>query len=195
MFKIASFPATILLIVEMIQIKWQGIEYFYGWNMIDFLQLVVFGILFILRFEGLDHQMLYFAQFKLLNIILAIFKLMFFIRIFEAYGFLVQMVVYCVQDLIPFLVCYMTFLLVFAICYTVLQLDIDPEVAENAPILNKFQQLLLETFRNAIGELALPMYSSILEAQTEGGTKPANGFLLINVYLIWLVFFVQTYLL
>jgi len=195
MFKIASFPATILLIVEMIQIKWQGIEYFYGWNMIDFLQLVVFGILFILRFEGLDHQMLYFAQFKLLNIILAIFKLMFFIRIFEAYGFLGQMVVYCVQDLIPFLVCYMTFLLVFAICYTVLQLDIDPEVAENAPILNKFQQLLLETFRNAIGELALPMYSSILEAQTEGGTKPANGFLLINVYLIWLVFFVQTYLL
>ena len=190
MFKIASFPATILLIVEMIQLKWQGIEYFYGWNMIDFLQLVVFGILFILRFEGLDHQMLYFAQFKLLNIILAIFKLMFFIRIFEAYGFLVQMVVYCVQDLIPFLVCYMTFLLVFAICYTVLQLDIDPEVAENAPILNKFQQLLLETFRNAIGELALPMYSSILEAQTEGGTKPANGFLLINVYLIWLVFFV-----
>jgi len=71
-----------------------------------------------------------------------------------------------------------------------LQLDIDPEVAENAPILNKFQQLLLETFRNAIGELALPMYSSILEAQTDGGTKPANGFLLINVYLIWLVFFV-----
>ena len=49
------------------------------------------------------------------------------------------MVVYCVQDLIPFLMSYVTFLLVFAICYVVLQLDIDPEVGDAALVLNNFQ--------------------------------------------------------
>lgn len=61
MFKIAMCPALILLIIESIQIRQQGLEYFIGWNLVDFLQLLVFGILFFLRFEGLDNDLLYFA--------------------------------------------------------------------------------------------------------------------------------------
>lgn len=163
--------------------------------MVDILQLVVFGILFFLRFEGLDNDLLYFAQLKLINIILAFFKLLFFVRIFEAYGFLVQMVVYCVEDLIPFLCTYVTFLMVFSICYVVLQLDIDPEISEAALVLNNFCQILLETFRNAIGELALPAYNHLLEKNTEGFTKEPSIFVYINIYLIWIVFFCQTYFL
>lgn len=105
------------------------------------------------------------------------------------------MVVYCVQDLIPFLMSYVTFLMVFSICYVVLQLDIDPEVAESALVLNQFEKTLLETFRNAIGELALPYYDNLLEKNTEGWSKEPSIFVYINIYLIWLVFFAQTYFL
>lgn len=157
--------------------------------------MLVFGILFFLRFEGLDNDLLFFAQLKLLNIIFAFFKLLFFVRIFEDYGFLVQMVVYCVEDLIPFLMSYVTFLMVFSICYIVLQLDIDPEVSEAALVLNQFEQTLLETFRNAIGELALPAYNKLLEKNTVGGSQEPSVFVYINIYLIWLIFFCQTYFL
>lgn len=99
------------------------------------------------------------------------------------------MVVYCVQDLIPFLCSYVTFLMVFSICYVVLQLDIDEEVAEAALVLNYFCKTLLETFRNAIGELALPAYNTLLEKNTENYTKEPSIFVYINIYLIWAVFF------
>lgn len=99
------------------------------------------------------------------------------------------MVVYCVQDLIPFLCTYVTFLMVFSICYVVLQLDIDPEVVSSAKVLNNFCLTLLETFRNAIGELALPAYNNLLEKNTDGEAKEPSIFVYINIYLIWLVFF------
>lgn len=105
------------------------------------------------------------------------------------------MVVYCVQDLIPFLMSYVTFLFFFSICYVVLQLDIDPEIGESSPILNLFEKTLLETFRNAIGELGLPAYNTLLEKNTNGFTQDPSVFVYINIYLIWIVFFCQTYFL
>lgn len=65
---------------------------------------------------------------------MAFMKLMFFIRIFEDYGFLVQMISACVKDLIPFLMAYWTFMIVFSICYVSLNMEIDDGVDEAAGI-------------------------------------------------------------
>ena len=56
-------------------------------------------------------------------------KLLFFVRIFEDYGFLVQMILLCVLDLIPFIISYIIFLFIFTICFVVLKMEIDEEVA------------------------------------------------------------------
>lgn len=74
--------------------------------------------------------MVYMPETKMLLILLAFLKLLFFIRIFEEYGFLVQMIRLCVIDLIPFIMSYMIFLMVFTVCFVVLKMEIDPEVAE-----------------------------------------------------------------
>ena len=74
--------------------------------------------------------MLYMPELKLLLIILAFMKLLFFVRIFEQFGFLVQMIILCVVDLIPFIVSYLIFLALFSVCFVVLKMEIDPEVAE-----------------------------------------------------------------
>ena len=69
---------------------------------------------------------------------------------------------YCVIDLIPFIMSYMIFLFIFSICFVVLNMEIDGEV-DGAEGLNYFMKTLLQTFRTSIGELGMPVYTKILE--------------------------------
>jgi hypothetical protein len=69
-------------------------------------------------------------ELKVLIMTTGFIKLLFFIRIFEKFGFLVQMIFYCVVDLGPFIIAWMTFLLIFSICFVVLKMEIDEEIAE-----------------------------------------------------------------
>ena len=100
-------------------------------------------------------------ELKLTLIILSFGKLLFFIRIFEKYGFLVSMIQACLVDLIPFLITYWTFMCVIAICYISLNMEVDDEVDE-AYGLGHFGKIVLETFRTAIGELAMPAFHAIV---------------------------------
>jgi hypothetical protein len=68
-------------------------------------------------------------ELKLLVFILAFFKSMFFVRIFESYGQLVQMIQLCLQDLAPFIFVFFTFEIFFTIAFTILNMEIDEEVA------------------------------------------------------------------
>jgi hypothetical protein len=138
-----------------------------------------------MRIYGIDNQVLFFPELKLLNIILAFMKILFFIRIYEKFGFLVQMILSCVNELIPFIISYIVFLLLFSVCFVVLEMEIDPEVDE-AKGLTYFQKTVLQTFRTAIGELGMPKYEKISE-------KDDSIFKDINIYLIWLVWFIQTF--
>lgn len=122
MLKIAFIPAVMLFFIEMIQFIEQGLSYFQGWNLIDSTQLGVYTFMCTLRIMGFDNQLLFYPELKLLNIILAFMKLLFFIRIYEQFGFLVSMIFSCVLALQNFLISYIVFLLVISVCYVVLQM-------------------------------------------------------------------------
>ena len=130
MMNIAIPPAMILFFIELIQILNQGFNYFYGWNLVDFSLLVVFAVIQYFSQLGKDHSMVYMPETKMMLILLAFLKLLFFVRIFEDYGFLVQMIRLCVSDLVPFIISYMIFLVVFTLCFIVLKMEVDPEVIE-----------------------------------------------------------------
>jgi len=187
MFNIAFFPSIILLVIESIQINKDGYEYFMGWNLIDFSQLILFYFLFYLRQEGYDNDLSFFPLLKLFNILLAFTKMGFFVRIFEDYGFLVQMVIFVLQSLIPFNVVYLIFVLIFSICNVVLKLDIDEEVDE-AQKLSYFQKTLLQTFRTGLGELGMPSFKTVMQQKD-------TFFRTMNVYLIWLLWFLTVFFL
>ena len=187
---IAMFPATILFSIEIIQIKEQGLSYFAGWNLTDFTQFWVFLIITILNQQDIEDDQnytLYLAELRLMLVALTMIKLLFFVRIFEEYGFLVSMIQYCIIDLIPFLVSYMLFLIIFSMLYTVLRMEPDPETAgiQNIP---DFIIILLVTFRNAIGEVGLPTYQAVSE-------KPESIYKSINILLIWCTWYFQTFFL
>jgi len=65
------------------------------------------------------------------------------------------MIIYCIDELVPFICFYLTLLVIFTLCFRVLNLEFDPEVA-TVTGLDHFPKLLLQTFRDSIGELAMP---------------------------------------
>ena len=95
------------------------------------------------------------------------------------------MIISCLVAITPFIIYYIVFLLVFSICFIILQLEVDGEVAE-AQGLNLFAKIVLETFRTSIGELGMPMYGKILK-------REPSVFTYLNIALIWIVWVVQTF--
>ena len=88
--------------------------------------------------DGKDGETIIMPELKFLLTILAFMKLMFFVRIFEAYGFLVQMIIYCIIDLIPFIMSYLMFIYAISLCFIVLRMEIDPAGVETVAYLNHF---------------------------------------------------------
>lgn len=142
MLKIAFIPALMLFFIEMIQFLEQGLLYFKGWNIIDSSQLAVYTFMCSLRILGFDNQLLFYPELKLVNITLAFMKLLFFIRIYEQFGFLVSMIFSCVMALQNFIISYIVFLLVISVCYVVLQMEVDADVDE-AQGLSYFEKIVL----------------------------------------------------
>jgi hypothetical protein len=100
-------------------------------------------------------------ELRILLVILSLIKLLFFLRVFEEYGFLVQIIMSCCIDLIPFITFYMIALFMFSIIFVVLNMEID---VENNMLrhVGFFQKMLMETFRSSIGEVGLPKYTAIV---------------------------------
>lgn len=67
---------------------------------------------------------------KFVIFIMAFAKILFFVRIFEKFGFLINMIKYTLIDLVPFMSSWVTLLCTFSTCFIVLQMEVDPEVDE-----------------------------------------------------------------
>lgn len=88
---------------------------------------------------------------------------MLFIRMSDTMGFLVRMISTCVIELIPFLMCFILFLLFFSFCLIILQNEIDKEVHERAEDIGYVYETILQAFRTSIGELGIPRYTHLLD--------------------------------
>lgn len=130
------------MIVEVARIKLNGVMYFCSpRNWLFFLEFVIFLTFFKNTHYGAKHlfnslgfgDMKYLNnEFRLLLVVIAFFTLMEFIRMSDKMGFLVRMISTCVYELIPFLMCFIMFLLFFSLCLIVLNNSIDSEVSEGA---------------------------------------------------------------
>lgn len=175
-------PALLLFMIEVIQIQDQGTDYFGGWNNCDFFQFIIFMICFLFNYIGIDDNSPFMPEVRLVLVILSLIKLLFFLRVFEEYGFLIQIIMSCCIDLIPFITFYMIFLFMFSITFVVLEMEIDFE-NDQTEHMGFFVKMLLETFRSSIGEVGLPKYSRLLG-------RPDTPCSDVNLVLIWVVWFV-----
>ena len=63
-----------------------------------------------------------------------------------------------------------------------MQLELDGEVVDYGKDLTYFEQILLQTFRTIIGELAQPSYSKLME-EDEGFLRS------LKMYTIWFIWY------
>ena len=71
------------------------------------------------------------------------------------------MILFCLADLGPFIISFVVFNFIFIICFTVIGMEIDPEVDEG-PINSYFMKTALQAFRTTYGELGVPVYWHLL---------------------------------
>ena len=58
-------------------------------------------------------------------------------------------------DLAPFLTIFLIFIFVFTMIVVIMEADIDPEDYAGIP---KFMRIMIQTFRNSIGDIAIIQY-------------------------------------
>ena len=86
------------------------------------MQFVIFIIIFLFNEIGIEDSFAFMPELRIILVILSLIKLLFFLRVFEEYGFLVQIIMVCCIDLIPFITFYLIFLLMFSVVFVVLQM-------------------------------------------------------------------------
>ena len=116
--------------LELIQLKYLGREYLTSdvWNFIEFMQFPIYLIYILVNVshtQGLINM--YEILFGMILITAGFFKILYFIRIYDDYGFLVQMVGETVKKVIPFTTFFLLWIAFFAVCFRVLRVEIDDE--------------------------------------------------------------------
>lgn len=89
MLNIALVPTVLLFFVEVIEMKYRGKDYMRGKKVIDLGQAMLFWTLQILNRLGIADSAIFMRFINLALVVLSFFKLLYYLRIFEQYGFLI----------------------------------------------------------------------------------------------------------
>lgn len=96
---------------------------------------------------------------QMLIVMQAFLKILFFLKIFSDYGFLVQMITTSISDITGFLIFFVMWIVFFAIQYQILQAEFGLDDYTGLP---HFTQLLIISFRNSIGDIQMAGYTKLL---------------------------------
>lgn len=128
---------------------------------------------------------------KTLLICLALNKIMYFLRIFDEYGFLVKMIGLTFSDMIPFTIFFFINVVFFMMLAQVLRLGVDTEAY---PEVNKIFAALIVAFRTSIGDLGEPDYSYWVERESHFEVKDSDNEnklshlqVSVMIYIIWFI--------
>lgn len=99
-------------------------------------------------------------------------------------AYFIKLIIYCLIDLIPFVLCYLTFTLFFALCYISLEVEIDSEL-DSAVGLGYFGRMFLVVWRNSVSKLSFPLYSAVMLTERDGAMRDSH------IILIYMVYFMQ----
>ena len=94
---------------------------------------------------------------QLFIVICSFFKVLFFLRIYANFAFLVQMLEMSIFQVFPFLVFFMMWVTLFTVSYQTLKVEIS-SADEDYPNVFSFIQYFLMTYRNSIGDISAPGY-------------------------------------
>jgi len=101
------------------------------------------------------------------------FKIMFFLRVFEDMGKLVMLLGKCLFDMQPFLLFFFMLLAFFTVFFRILRVEFD---AKDYPGLPSSAIIVLQSYRNSIGDIAPPEFEDF---------QSNDGVILTLIWFIW----------
>jgi hypothetical protein len=119
-------------------------------------------------------------------------KFMVYLKGFEEFGKLVELIKKCFRDILDFSLIFMLFNIVFVVIGLVMEVDVDTgDDGEPAYAgLNKKIYLLIYTWRNSVGDLGVPQYSFWTDGYALGLDTSSD----IMIVFIWLIWFLNQYI-
>lgn len=185
---VCTVPIVFFLAIELTQIAESKLEYFMGWNIFDFLQIVLFFVLYFSEYQvnGMEQEQAWSKPVKIILMILSFIKIVNLLRGFQNIAYFILMLQNCLYDLIPFTFMYLLFVLFFALCFHVLGTVVDDELFnEGCNDMPEFFYLFLMVWRNAVGKLSFARPDRLLETQEPSLIRQ------VHVELILICYFVQ----
>ena len=97
------------------------------------------------------------------------------------------MVILTIKDLVPFFFSFIISMVFFAMCFYVLNAEIDEEIeGSKGPLLTFFGLTMLQVYRISIGEIGNPKYDALM-------SRPDGFFKDTNIVLIWMTWYFNTF--
>ena len=130
------------------------------------------------------------------ELILSLIKLNYYLKVFPDFGKLVQLVYKVIQDILTFMLMFIIYVLLFTLMTYSFETVLDPEDGDDYPMypgVTKFLSAFLQTWRNSVGDIALPSYpywTALFKGDDYAQTIPAGSMIL----LIWIQWFVNQYI-
>ena len=112
---------------------------------------------------------------------------MFFLRINEGFGLLVDLVSECLVDAIPFSIFLAMWIGLFTVLFRLVGLEIETDDYDQ---LGRGSIYAIQTYRNSVGDLAAPGYS-FWASQVDKYPILAN----VMIAVVWLVWFLNQFFL
>lgn len=156
--------------IELVQIKDGGKDYLQEtWNRIEISMFFINSIYFVVRLMNLNSSFspLYsevasdspvYVPMILMNFLLTIFaimRMMYYLRAFESFGQIVQLMQTCLYDIQTFTIFLVMWFGTFTIIYLIIGLEVDEGDYKN---MNRFFRTFIQVYRNSIGDLSPPVY-------------------------------------
>jgi len=107
--------------------------------------------------ETLDHGLSDYDRFinilLCFNVLQIVLQCNYFMQVYTSFGLLRQLIIICIKDMMPFTIYMIMFLIMFALFYKVLGVNISQK---DYPGMNDFGMFFMDTFENSIGNVYTP---------------------------------------
>jgi hypothetical protein len=159
-------------LLEVVQMCIKGREYFEFWNLVDCLLFGVFTVYYIARMGNTDplmprqdtrdgtprdgtnvHMVTTYAITHTVILVFGSMKIMNFLRVFDAFGQFVQLLQQVVKDVTVFTAFFFYWVILNSYMFDILGVDYEDEDYDH---LGRGFYYFIQTFRNALGDIAVP---------------------------------------
>ena len=113
-------------------------------------------------------------------------KLLNFMRIYEDFGHQVYLIRICILDMCNFMIFLFLFIAFFYAFYSISGAQFS---ADDYPNLNKSTIIMLQTWRNSMGDISAPIYPIWTEklASQDSGEQLQGMIMLTTIWTVWLL--------